>query len=183
MSTVAVAVLAAGSGVRMGGPKAELLVGGTPLLDRAIALGRAAGCTPIYAVVRIGTDVAGATRIVNPDPSRGMRSSLALAVEAAADSAALAVLLVDMPGLSAAAVRSVVGAWRPGRVAVARYDGVRGHPTVMSPELWQDALELAGPDEGARAFLATHPGLVDEIDVRGDPADLDTPADLARWEQ
>ncbi len=181
--TVALAVLAAGSGERMGGPKAELRVGGARLLDRAIALARAAGCTPIYAVVRIGAEATGATRVVNPDPSRGMRSSLALAVEAAGDADALAVLLVDMPGLSAAAVRSVVGAWRPDRVAVACYDGVRAHPTVMSPDLWRSALETAGPDEGARAFLTAHPELVDEIDVVGDPADLDTPDDLARWQR
>jgi molybdenum cofactor cytidylyltransferase/nicotine blue oxidoreductase len=66
---------------------------------------------------------------------------------------------------------------------VARYAGVRGHPTVMSPQLWRVALEVAGPDEGARAFLAAHPDLVDDIDVAGDPADLDTPDDLARWQR
>ncbi|MDT4942930.1 MAG: hypothetical protein QOJ34_3019, partial [Pseudonocardiales bacterium] len=36
-------------------------------------------------------------------------------------------------------------------------------------------------DEGARALLAARPDLVDEVDVPGDPTDLDTPADLARW--
>jgi molybdenum cofactor cytidylyltransferase/nicotine blue oxidoreductase len=178
---VAAAVLAAGSGVRMGAPKAGLVVDGVRLLDRAVAVARAAGCAPVVAVVRGDTEVAGAQAVVNPDPDLGMRSSLMLAVDAAGDLDALAVLLVDAPGVSADAVRAVVAGWRPGRIAVGRYAGQRGHPTVMSPELWRAALELAGPDEGARAFLATRSDLVDEIDVAGDPADLDTPEDLARW--
>ncbi len=112
-----------------------------------------------------------------------MRSSLALAVDAAeaAGAEALAVLLVDLPGVPADAVRAVVTGWRPGRIAVASYGGRRGHPTVMAPPLWRSALRLAAPDEGARALLASRADLVDEIAVAGDPADLDTPADLAAW--
>jgi molybdenum cofactor cytidylyltransferase/nicotine blue oxidoreductase len=135
----------------------------------------------VIAVVRDGTEVAGATRVVNPEPGRGMLSSLALAVDAAADADALAVLLVDVPGIGADAVRAVVGAWRPGRVAIGRYQGRRAHPTVMAPTLWRAALALAGPDEGARALLASRPELVDEVEVAGDPRDLDTPEDLRRW--
>jgi molybdenum cofactor cytidylyltransferase/nicotine blue oxidoreductase len=52
----------------------------------------------------------------------------------------------------------------------------------MAPALWREALALAGPDEGARALLASRPDLVDEVDVPGDPTDLDTPDDLARWQ-
>jgi molybdenum cofactor cytidylyltransferase/nicotine blue oxidoreductase len=110
-----------------------------------------------------------------------MRSSLALAVDAAGDVETLAVLLVDTPGIAESAVRAVVDAWRPGRIALARYGARRGHPIVMAAQLWRAALDVAGPDEGARAFLASHPDLVDEVDVPGDPADLDTPDDLARW--
>jgi molybdenum cofactor cytidylyltransferase/nicotine blue oxidoreductase len=110
-----------------------------------------------------------------------MRSSLALAVDAATDAAALAVLLVDVPGVGADAVRAVVAAWRPGRIAIGRYQGRRAHPTVMAPHLWREALALAGADEGARALLTSRPDLVDEIDVAGDPRDLDTPEDLRDW--
>jgi CTP:molybdopterin cytidylyltransferase MocA len=177
----AAAVLAAGAGRRMGTPKAELVVGGARLLDRAVTAAREAGCAPVLAIVRAGTQVAGAEVVVNPDPDRGMRSSLALAVAAAADAAALAVLLVDAPGIGPDAVRAVVTAWQPGRIAVGRYGDRRGHPIVMAPGLWRLALEAAGPDEGARALLATRPELVDEVDVPGDATDLDTPEDLGRW--
>lgn len=166
----------------MGRPKALVEIEGERLVDRAVAVLAGAGCAPLFAVVRSGTSVPGAATVVNPDPERGQRSSLALAVDAAADAEALAVLLVDAPGIGVDAARAVVAAWRPGRVAVASFDGRRGHPTVMSPELWRVALDLAGPDEGARALLRARPELVDEVPVAGDPTDLDTPADLAAWE-
>jgi molybdenum cofactor cytidylyltransferase/nicotine blue oxidoreductase len=180
---VAAAVLAAGSGSRMGGPKAELVIDGTRLLDRVVDAARTAGCVPVYAVVRDGTNIAGAIPVVNPDPDRGMRSSLELAVAAVGDADALVVLLVDNPGISAEAIVVVAAAWSPGRIAVGRYGDQRGHPIAMAPDLWRAALEVADPDEGARTFLAAHSELVDEVDVLGDPADLDTPDDVARWQR
>ncbi len=166
----------------MGSPKGELVVDGGRLVDRAVSVLAAAGCAPVVAVVRPGVDVDHALVVVNPDPARGMRSSLALAVDAVGKCDALAVLLVDTPGVGAGAVRSVVAAWRPGRIALGGYAGRRGHPTVMAPDLWRAALDLAGPDEGARALLASRPDLLDEVPVTGDPTDLDTPADLAAWQ-
>lgn len=166
----------------MGRPKAELVVDGARLLDRAVRALHEGGCDPVLAVVRDGTVLQGAQPIVNPAPERGMRSSLDLAVAAlGADVDALAVLLVDAPGIGADAVRAVVGAWQPGRIAAGRYGGRRAHPIVMAADLWHAALELAAPDEGARPLLAAYPELVDDVDVAGDPADLDTPDDLARW--
>jgi molybdenum cofactor cytidylyltransferase/nicotine blue oxidoreductase len=167
----------------MGRPKAELVINGARLLDRAVGVLRDAGCDPVIAVVRDGTRVTGANAVVNPDPDRGMRSSLELAVDAAAGSEALAVLLVDTPGIGAKAVQAVVAGWQPGRIAVGRYAGTqRGHPIVMGLELWRAALEFGVPDAGARLLMRTRPYLVDEIDVVGDAADLDTPDDLAQWE-
>jgi CTP:molybdopterin cytidylyltransferase MocA len=166
----------------MGAPKAVLRVDGARLVDRAVSALREGGCAEVLAVVRVGVDVTGARVLVNNEPDRGMRSSLALAVDAAgADADALAVLLVDLPGVSTAAIRAVITAWQPGRIAVASYQGRRGHPTVMAPQLWRAALGLAGPDEGARAYLAAYADLLDEVEVEGDPSDLDTPEDLLRW--
>ncbi len=176
------AVLAAGSGSRMGTPKAELRVDGLRLVDRAVRALTEGGCADVVAVLRAGVDVVDARVVLNAAPERGMRSSLALAVDAADPTAdALAVLLVDTPGVGASAVRAVVTGWTAGRVAVASYAGRRGHPTVMSLELWRAALRRAGADEGARALLAERPDLVDDIAVDGDPSDLDTPDDLASW--
>jgi CTP:molybdopterin cytidylyltransferase MocA len=177
------AVLAAGAGKRFGAPKAELLVDGQRLLDRAIATLRAGGCDHVLAVVRPGVAADGAELLVNEDPERGQRSSLDIAVTASLNACdVLIVVLVDTPGLDPAAVRSVLSAWRPGRIAMAGYDGRRGHPVAMAPELWRQAVQAAGPDEGAKRFLAANPHLVDEVATIGDRTDIDTPADLARWQ-
>jgi CTP:molybdopterin cytidylyltransferase MocA len=168
----------------MGTPKAELVVDSERLVDRAVRVLHAAGCRRVFAVVREGTAVPNAQVVVNPEPDRGLGSSLILAVEAASRQGppdALAVLLVDLPGVGPDAVRSVIGGWRPGRIAMASYQGRRGHPIVMAPARWQEAIALAEPDEGARRLLAARPDLVDEVDVAGDPSDLDTPEDLRRW--
>jgi molybdenum cofactor cytidylyltransferase/nicotine blue oxidoreductase len=165
----------------MGTPKAELRLDGSRLVDRATAALRDA-CREVVVVGRAGLDVTGARLVVNADPDSGMRSSLALGIAAASDADAIAVLLVDTPGITAAAVTDVVAGWRPGRIAVADYGGRRGHPIIMEPALWRQAVSLAGPDEGARRLLATHAQLVDEVAVEGSPVDLDTPADLADWQ-
>lgn len=184
MTHIAAAVLAAGAGTRMGRPKAEIVVGGARLVDRAVLALREAGCHPIFAVVRAGTAVPGAQVVVNAAPARGMRSSLDLAVVAAASASvdALAITLVDAPGIGADAIAAVSHAWTPGRIAMGCYAGRRGHPIVMSPSLWRTALDLAGRDEGARALLAERAELVDAIEVAGDLSDLDTPDDLRRWD-
>lgn len=166
----------------MGVPKAELELAGERLVDRAVRV-LASCCDEVFVIARAGVSVPGAHVVVNRSPERGMRSSLTLGVVAGAAADAIAVLLVDTPGVGTAAARAVVSAWRPGRIAVGCYDGRRGHPTVMSPDLWHGALSLAGADEGGRALLSARPELVDEIDVPGTADDLDEPADLARWEQ
>lgn len=182
---IAGAVLAAGAGSRMGRPKAEIVTDGQRLLDRAVTTLRDGGCDPVLAVVRPGTAVAGARAVVNTEPERGMRSSLALAVDAAAAEGvgALAVLLVDLPGVSAAAVRAVLEAWRPGRIARARYATAPGHPLVMDLAHWRAALDIADADDGARRHLAAHRDLLDDVPTPGDARDLDTPDDLRRYEQ
>ncbi len=98
--------------------------------------------------------------MINPDPARGMRSSLALAVDAAglAGADALAVLLVDVPGIGAEAVRATSTRLAPrpdrGRPTIT---AERGHPDRHVAALWRDAIAAAGPDEGARALLARTP--------------------------
>jgi CTP:molybdopterin cytidylyltransferase MocA len=165
----------------MGRPKAQVRLGGLRLVDRAVAALADGGCDSVLAVTRLDLTVPGARVVVNDDPERGIRSSLELAVDSAGDDA-LAVMLVDTPGIGATAVRAVVQHWRAhARIAVATFDGRRGHPTVMGVGLWRHAVAMAGPDEGARALLTAHPELIDEVPVEGDPHDLDYAADLADW--
>ena len=178
MTDVSGLVLAAGAGHRMGQPKAELIVDGERLIDRAVRVLRGGGCDEVVAVLRDEVVNPDARVVVNPEPERGMGSSLRLALGAATGRRAV-ILLVDTPGIGSEAVRAVLAADAP--VVVATYRGRRGHPVVVDRAWWAEVAELAAGDRGARPFLAAHPELVREIECPGDPSDLDTIGDLTTW--
>jgi CTP:molybdopterin cytidylyltransferase MocA len=73
------------------------------------------------------------------------------------------------------ALQKMRKAGSPGALAVATYDGVRGHPVLIGREHWAGVIETLSGDEGARRYLAEHD--VVEIDCTGlaDPTDLDVP--------
>ncbi|MEU3602163.1 nucleotidyltransferase family protein [Streptomyces sp. NPDC006798] len=188
-------LLAAGGGRRLGGrPKALLRHRGRPLVEHAVAALRAGGCDPVYVVlgaaaeeVRARADLTGCAIVDNPGWERGMGSSLRAGLAALPPYAdAVVVLLVDQPGIGAAAVARVRAAGTgTGRAALAaaRYDGVRGHPVLLGAAHWPDVARSATADRGARSYLRTRPelALVECGDVAA-PFDVDTPADLDRLE-
>jgi CTP:molybdopterin cytidylyltransferase MocA len=174
-------LLAAGAGRRLGTPKADVIVNGQRLLERGLQVLRSAGCTDLVAVLRVAEQLPGVTTVVNPDPDRGMGSSLQLGLAACTGDVAV-VMLVDTPGVGVAAVRAVTDAVIAGApVAIADFGGQRVPPVAFTRELWPTVAELAEGDQGARGFLRAHPELVTAVSCDGDPADIDTPDDLARW--
>jgi CTP:molybdopterin cytidylyltransferase MocA len=178
-------VLAAGSGSRLGQPKADVLLGGVRLLDRAVSTLRAGGCEQVLAVVRSDTAPAEDVQlVVNPDPDSGMSSSLRAglaALPAAAD--AVVITLVDLPGMSPAEVRSMIGWYRKGTsIVAARRAGLRSHPVLVTRRWFADLAESAHDDLGGRAFFAKHWERMEYLDCSAID-DIDTPADLARAEQ
>ncbi|GAA2836220.1 MULTISPECIES: nucleotidyltransferase family protein [Kitasatospora] len=186
-------VLAAGGGRRLGGrPKALLPYRGRPLVEHALGVVRAGGCGPTVAVlgaaaaeVRERAETGDCLLVDNPDWAGGMGSSLRAGLAALpADAPAVLVMLVDTPGVTAAAVRRLLAAHRAGAgLAAAAYGGRRGHPVLIGARFFAEAAAGAVGDAGARALLAAHAGeltLVECGDV-ATPDDLDTPEDLARW--
>ncbi|WP_354639401.1 nucleotidyltransferase family protein [Kitasatospora camelliae] len=186
-------VLAAGGGRRLGGrPKALLPYRGRPLIEHALGVVRAGGCGPVVAVLGAGAPEVreraetGDCRLVdNPDWATGMGSSLRTGLAALPPgSPAVLVMLVDTPGVSAAAVARLLAAYRAGaELAAAAYGGRRGHPVLIGARYFAAAAAGAEGDAGARALLAAHADaltLVECADVAS-PDDLDTPEDLARW--
>ncbi|GAA0637660.1 nucleotidyltransferase family protein [Sporichthya brevicatena] len=182
---VAGLVLAAGSGSRLGTPKALVELGGERLVDRAVRVLRDGGCDPLIVVSGAAPfTVDGATVVPNPDWATGMGSSLrvGLAALAGTDAAAVVVSLVDQPDIGADVVRRVVDAFAAGAsVATATYGGKRRNPVLLARPTWDEVARLAEGDAGARPFLAAHPELITPVacDDLGSPADIDTPADLA----
>jgi molybdenum cofactor cytidylyltransferase len=113
--------------------------------------------------------------VVNPDPSRGMFSSVQCGV-AVTDESALCVLLPgDMPFVQPATIAAVIAAGRAGQGTVApALDGNRGHPVVCSSAL--RAWIVAAPVESRLDHLMDRDTVV-AVDV-ADPGvrrDVDRP--------
>ena len=69
-------ILAAGSGSRMGGPKATIEIAGQRLVDRAVSVFHDGGIKDVYVVLGAWQgDVPGAQVLINPDWQTGMGSS------------------------------------------------------------------------------------------------------------
>lgn len=178
MASVAGLVLAAGEGRRFGGPKAPAVIDGERLVDRAVRVLRAGGCEPVYVVLGAWVgDVPGAVTVTNPDWAEGMGSSLRVGLEAVEGSPvdAVVVTLVDLPGLTPAAVRRLVDA--ESDLAAATYGGERGHPVRFGRRHWLEVASSARGDAGARSYLSERADEITLVEV-GDVAtgeDLDEP--------
>ncbi|MEU1054422.1 nucleotidyltransferase family protein [Streptomyces sp. NPDC005876] len=192
---VAGVLLAAGGGRRLGGrPKALLTHRGRPLVEHAVEVLRAGGCARVHVVlgaraqtVRERADLQGCVLVDNPEWERGMGTSLRAGLDSLAGTGARAALvaLVDQPGIGAAAVARVRGAFRDEDSLVsAGYAGVRGHPVLLGAAHWAGVAESADGDRGARAYLREHAAAITLIEC-GDvarPYDIDTEADLVHLE-
>jgi nicotine blue oxidoreductase len=186
---VAGVLLAAGSGSRLGQPKALVVLGGQSLAARGIALLRAGGADPVV-VVTGAAELADRPDDVlcvhNPDWPTGMGSSLAVGLAAVpAGCGAAVVALADQPLVGPESVRRLIAAHQAGAtVAVATYDGQPRNPVLISRAHWPEVIALAAGDVGARPFLRAHPDLVTSVECAdtGRPDDIDSPEDLARVE-
>jgi CTP:molybdopterin cytidylyltransferase MocA len=188
VTTTAVAVLAAGRGVRFGGdiPKPLLELGGRPLLAYALDAARGSGLAPLVCVVsddRVAAAVPDDVEIArNPSPERGIASSLHAALhafEGRADVDGVVIGLGDQPLVGASAYQRVAAA--DGALAVATYGDVNGNPVKIGRPLWEEALLLDG-DEGARVLVRRHGAVRVACDDTGEPIDVDTPDDLTALE-
>lgn len=193
--SLAVAVVpAAGGSRRMGRPKLLLAYRGSTVVGSLVAALTGGGVGEVALVAASARGplarwgrAAELTVAINPDPARGMLSSVQAGVAALGGAGALAArevpLLVvpgDLPALRPATVaellRRAAGAAEPLLVPV--HQGRRGHPLLIAPRLIAE-IDGLDPRVGLRQLLDRHPGelLRVEVDDPGVLHDVDTPAD------
>lgn len=190
---IAAIVLAAGRSTRMG-PANKLLadVGGKPMVRRVAEAALASRAAPVLVVTgHMAADVGAAldgtdvTLVPNPDYASGLASSLKAGIRtlpAHCDGALF--LLGDMPGITAAHLDALIGAFAADSIVVPVHAGRQGNPVLWPARYFPDLLNLDG-DAGAKRLLAVHRSNVREIDLDTDAifADIDTPEALARARQ
>lgn len=188
----------------MGAPKALVPIAGTTFVEMLLASMREAGVAPRYVVARASDDAptlrAACARhearlLVNPDPDRGMLSSIHVCLDeiARAEGAgardrarveradagargsvdALFVAPVDCPRVRAATIARLVAAFAAARapIVVPRFRDRRGHPALFARALFAE-LRAAPLEVGARAVVRAH--AADRLEVAvDDPAVLE----------
>ena len=155
-------VLAAGASSRYGvSPPKQV-----ELLPRVLAALRAARRLDGILVVTGAHELEADAPVVRcPDWERGPGASLRCGLATLPEDAeAAVVVLADGPDLEPRAVDRFVEDWRVhgGDVVAATYGGVRLHPVLLAPAVWD-----AVPDEGARR-LPARPVPCDDLRPPGD---------------
>lgn len=182
-------LLVAGEGSRFAGPAHKLATEfrGRPLaawaagamaqagLDGCCAVTGAAELEPILEA--LGVEV-----VRNPRWAEGQATSLRAGLDwcDAQGFRAAVVGLGDQPLVPASAWRTVAASGSA-PVVTATYGGRRSPPVRLDRSIW--GLLPAEGDEGARALMRRRPELVGEVACEGDPADVDTCADLRRHDE
>jgi CTP:molybdopterin cytidylyltransferase MocA/SAM-dependent methyltransferase len=183
-------VLAAGSGSRFGGGKLLARVAGRPILQHVLDRLAEAGLADVVVVLgrdalQIEASIAwrDERRVLNPDPERGLASSLQIGMRAIGPEAEAALIaLGDQPLVAAETIRTLIGApvdaTRP--VVVPTYADASGRNPILLRRAAFGLAEEAAGDRGLGPVLARHPELVQELAAGVHNPDVDTPADLAR---
>ena len=185
MASVAV-VPAAGRGERFGGAKLAALLRGEALLNHTIRCLLEGGVESVVLVTAPNTQLdhvmlaadPRVQRVANPDPSRGMFSSLQAGVAAASGDPIL-ILPGDMPFVMPTTVTAVLSEARECRQIVSpSHFGQRGHPIAL-PERFREVIlsarsdatlaELLEPEAANRRIVELNdPGILRDVDVPDD---------------
>ena len=184
-------VLAAGSSRRMGLDKLMAKLGPKRMIERTLLTFRNAERVPdTLLVIPEGTREQWAPLrsptlhlVENPDPSRGMISSIRCGLESGwAQEQNFFICPGDVPFVKPAIVDRMVQTFRTRdcKIVLPSYQGLGGHPGLFAAELSRDFF-LRGDESGAREILMRYAKDTVRMHVQ-DPDvcyDIDTPDDLS----
>lgn len=193
--SISAVVLAAGQSSRMGRAKQLEVVGGEPMVVRAVRTALASQASEVIVVVGAYADAVTAALaevrasagnrlrlVTNPLFASGQASSIRTAVSALGGRCGAALFLpVDQPFVPAGLLNRLISAWRNGAhiAAVAVGGELRGAPAIFDQIHFAELLRLEG-DVGARPLLRQYQSEI--ITVAANEAelrDIDTPEALA----
>jgi molybdenum cofactor cytidylyltransferase len=184
MGAVAI-VPAAGRSARFGALKQLASVDGQPMLERTIRSLLDAEVASVLVVIAPALALDGVPAladprvrvITNPNPERGMFSSIQTGI-VAAEGDPILVLPGDMPFVARDTIAAVLTASRLDAVIVPRHRGHRGHP-ISIPRRFRDVILESPPTTTLSEVLAAAGARIElDVDDPGILRDVDTPSDL-----
>jgi molybdenum cofactor cytidylyltransferase len=184
-------ILGAGASQRFGSPKQLAPFGGTPMLgwvvdqtrrassldEIVVVLGRAAD------QVREQVDFSAARVVENPVFSEGCSSSYRAGIAALnSESAAIMIILGDLPGVTPEIIDGLAEAWREheATITLCSYQGRKGHPMIFARSMFTQLVDLHG-DKAAWKLVDANTAFVQEVQFNIPyPDDINTPEDFER---
>lgn len=184
-------ILGAGASQRFGQPKQLAPFRGTTMLgwvvgqaqqaseldEVVVVLGRAAE------EVRERVDFGAARVVENPVFVEGCSSSYRAGIGALkTESAAIMIILGDLPGITPEIINRLAGAWREqdAPIALCSYEGRKGHPMIFARSMFSQLVDLHG-DKAAWKLVDANAARVQEVHFNLPyPDDINTPEDFER---
>ena len=184
-------ILSAGASRRMGTPKALLALDGETFLDRLIRLFSEVAVTPIVVLGHQAAQIQSGIRrgaqaafVVNPDPERGMLSSLQCGLRAVPQTAeAVMFTPVDHPNLERSTLEKLIGHFNAQHASaiVPAFHGEHGHPVLIARPLVAELLALPATAQ-ASDVIHRYRSETDYISV-DDPAVITDIDDRAAYDE
>ena len=190
---ISAVVLAAGQSKRMGQQKMLLPWGNITVIEKVINTLLGSGIDDIHIVV-------GGSRnhvikilreyqldfIINKNFRNGeMLTSLKLGIKSLQnDTEAALIVLGDQPQIESSIIQTIINRFKSSQnpIIVPSYKMKRGHPLLISRQLWK-ALLMLSPPMTLRDFLNENNKIIDYLIVNNNSViqDLDTPEDYLRY--
>ena len=175
-------IVAAGASRRLGSPKSQLTFEGETFLNR-LCRHFSLIASKVVIVQRPGLHIQAAPGIViveNPDPERGMLSSLQCGLNQLPDAENVIFSPVDYAPVKLTTIEALTAAHH-GPLTLPTYQGKRGHPAIINRQLIYQLLQLA-PTGNPKTVIYSYLEAACLVDV-DDPRvveDVDTPEDYQR---
>jgi len=196
MKRLATLIIAAGNSSRLGQPKQLVAMGGQSLLRRTAQLALQHNdnvfCVLGYQPTLIANEINDLplTSLLHKDWQVGMGSTIAHGVEEIAGryDAAL-ILLCDQWALTGDDLQNLINRWQrsPDTIVASQYFDARlnrqvqGAPAIFPRAYFPQLRQLT--DTGARKILQQNSNQVNSVTLKSAAFDLDTPTDLAYFQQ
>jgi molybdenum cofactor cytidylyltransferase len=185
--SVGAVILAAGRGSRFGGPKLRMMMEGQSFLVHTVEGLASAGAAPICCVVTAedapwACQVAAVAAVcVNPDPARGMLSSVIVGLAFLQGKAGAIIVPVDHPYVRVSTMKSLLNtfAGSPNHIIKPVHRGRTGHPIILPKTVFPAVLEASGLTTLREVLAQTGvPVQYVDVDDEGVLVNVNTPADI-----